>query len=355
MAKIFTKNGAISSSAGIEILAGVTASMFIDSTGVGIRTTVAPSSSLDIEDGYVLLPEGPSASVVPPGKVALYVSSSDSKVYAKTDAGVVYDLTDSGSGGSDADAIHDNVAGEIAVITEKTSIIGGDWLIIEDSADSNNKKSVRFGNLTGSAGADELAKVSSNDTTAGYLNGKIVAGSNITLNERSDGGNETLEISASVGGRTDYGNSATDPGGAAEGEKYYNTILEKEMRYDGLRSKWLSIESSIFEFGKTGNAAAGSYFRGPDSINFSATQGFTTPFSGTVVAFGYNRTDTDAAIFQIVEDGAEIAFLSSSAVEGVDNTLDGDFTPTGSLAVLNKTGGNTVSNAFGWVMVKWRI
>jgi hypothetical protein len=43
---------------------------------------------------------------------------------------------------------------------------------------------------------DELTKVSSNDSTAGYLNGKLVAGSNVSLTEGSDGGNETLTIAA---------------------------------------------------------------------------------------------------------------------------------------------------------------
>lgn len=41
------------------------------------------------------------------------------------------------------------------------------------------------------------AKVSSNDTTPGYLNGKLVAGSNISLTEGSDGGNETLTVASS--------------------------------------------------------------------------------------------------------------------------------------------------------------
>lgn len=51
-----------------------------------------------------------------------------------------------------------------------------------------------------SAVTDEKAKVSSNDTTAGYLNGKLVAGTNITLTENNNGGNETLTISAAGGG-----------------------------------------------------------------------------------------------------------------------------------------------------------
>jgi hypothetical protein len=42
--------------------------------------------------------------------------------------------------------------------------------------------------------ADELVKVSANDTTAGYLNGKLVAGSGVTLTEQNDGANETLEV-----------------------------------------------------------------------------------------------------------------------------------------------------------------
>ncbi len=45
-----------------------------------------------------------------------------------------------------------------------------------------------------SLNTDEVAKVSSNDTTAGYLNGKLVAGTNITLTENNNGGNETLSI-----------------------------------------------------------------------------------------------------------------------------------------------------------------
>jgi hypothetical protein len=43
---------------------------------------------------------------------------------------------------------------------------------------------------------DETSKVSSNDSTAGYLNGKLVAGSNITFTENNNGSNETLTIAS---------------------------------------------------------------------------------------------------------------------------------------------------------------
>jgi len=86
-------------------------------------------------------------------------------------------------------AILDNVlAGEASEVTLiDNSTIAGSWYIKE------------FGGGTG----DEKVKISSNDTTAGYLNGKLVAGSNITLTENNDGGNETLTIASTGGGSTE--------------------------------------------------------------------------------------------------------------------------------------------------------
>lgn len=52
--------------------------------------------------------------------------------------------------------------------------------------------------IVSGAGTDEKAKISANDTTAGYLNGKLVAGTAITLTENNDGGNETLTIAATA-------------------------------------------------------------------------------------------------------------------------------------------------------------
>ena len=61
--------------------------------------------------------------------------------------------------GTDADAIHDNVNGEINAITEKASPADADVILIEDSAASYAKKYVQIGNLPGGAG----------DTTLGWL------------------------------------------------------------------------------------------------------------------------------------------------------------------------------------------
>ena len=52
------------------------------------------------------------------------------------------------------------------------------------------------------ADTDVKVSVSANDTTPGFLNGKLVAGTNISLTEGNDGGNETLTIAATSSGAT---------------------------------------------------------------------------------------------------------------------------------------------------------
>ena len=61
-------------------------------------------------------------------------------------------------GGTDADAIHDNVAGEIAAVAEKAAPVSADLLLIEDSAAANAKKRVQVGNLPFSNAAVVEAK-----------------------------------------------------------------------------------------------------------------------------------------------------------------------------------------------------
>lgn len=67
------------------------------------------------------------------------------------------------------------------------------------ATDFTNANHSHAGASSGGVVATSLL-VSSNDTTPGYLNGKLVAGSNVTLTENNNGGNETLSIAASIPG-----------------------------------------------------------------------------------------------------------------------------------------------------------
>ena len=76
----------------------------------------------------------------------------------------------------DTQAIHDNVAGEIVVITEKAIPINSDVLLIEDSAAANVKKRVQIGNLPSSGSGPDDPPVTPNacddEFTAAVLDGK---------------------------------------------------------------------------------------------------------------------------------------------------------------------------------------
>lgn len=97
-----------------------------------------------------------------------------------------------GGGGTDLDAVHVNVANEIAVVTEKVTPVGTDVLLIEDSEDSNLKKRIPLSSLP--SGLDELVRVSATDTTAGRLNDKLTPGEGLRKSTLNPSGVEQLQV-----------------------------------------------------------------------------------------------------------------------------------------------------------------
>lgn len=81
------------------------------------------------------------------GEKKIFVDEADGHVKAKDEGGVVVDLETAGGAGSDTSAVHDDVAGEISAVAAKTTPVVGDFLLIEDSAAADAKKSLTVGNL----------------------------------------------------------------------------------------------------------------------------------------------------------------------------------------------------------------
>lgn len=95
MAKIVTSNGQISSSAPIDFKIGANSALRIN------------SSSIDVENGYLTIPELIEAPSLPePGKVAIYVSAEDSKLYYKNDFGDIYSLSQEANNTSNVSKIN---------------------------------------------------------------------------------------------------------------------------------------------------------------------------------------------------------------------------------------------------------
>lgn len=92
------------------------------------------------------------------------------------------------------------------LLPTKGNVIVGDganWIVLAVgantevlTADNGEVSGVKW-DAAGGGGADEKVKVSANDTVAGFLDAKLVAGANITLTEINDGGDEDLSIAVS--------------------------------------------------------------------------------------------------------------------------------------------------------------
>jgi len=75
------------------------------------------------------------------------------------------DVSSSG-GGTDANAVHVNVGSEISAITAKATPTASDILLIEDAADSNNKKKITIGDLPATSDTNAVHVNAANEITS---------------------------------------------------------------------------------------------------------------------------------------------------------------------------------------------
>lgn len=191
--------------------------------------------------------------------------------------------------------------------------------------------------------------------TAGSSGGGGGSGGNVVLTPGSPAGGSNGIVQ--INGIRHYPASAADPTTPtpSAGDIYYNTTINLEMRYDASRSKWLSTETAVFAFGRSGNTTAGNYYRGINGSTLSNIRGWTALYNGTVVSVGYTKSDTGTSTLQVTASGATVASLLAPGVTSVEsNTLNGDFTQGAVLAGRNAAGGSTTNAVQAWCVVKWR-
>lgn len=146
--------------------------------------------------------------------------------------------------GTDNTAIHDNVAGEIAAITEKVAPVSGDLLVIEDSAASNVKKRVQIGNLPiGGAGSDTTAIHDNVAAEISAITEKIAPiGADLLVIEDSAAGNAKKRVQIGNLPSGGGGDNVSVNGVAAADADFDDTTPAADTggdsTFDGLNVKW---------------------------------------------------------------------------------------------------------------------
>jgi hypothetical protein len=270
-----------------------------------------------------------------------------------------------GTSGNEGDVYQRTLAGtgELWVNSDGTPT---GWVLVTGGGSQTLAQTLTFGNTTG--GTDII--ITDGDEIVGQsgasLAGDVVLRGGTATSGVAAGGDIFLTPGTGVGGGVDgivqvnglrhYGARNANPisPAPAQGDRYYNTVLQMEMQYDSTRAKWLSVESVSLLFGRNGFTFVNAYYRGMDGLVLSPTIGFPAFFNGTVVAFGYTRSDVDAATFQVMASGGVIYSLASAAVTGFATNANSDFTSGQILSLRNAPGGNTTTNVQAWVRIKWR-
>ena len=240
--------------------------------------------------------------------------------------------------GTDAAAIHDNVAGEINAITTKATLASGDLFIIEDSEDGFNKKEVNHAAVVAGLGAGDSpalfqlanANLTITATHDERIFRKTVTAA-VTLNANTglaDGFYFTVENLAVSGDAT------FDPGGSETVEGTATKIIPPGYVFrfikDGTDWKAVELESRGIKF-ELANTAT--------SIGVDDNE---TVFRKTVAgALTYTITDglPDRTSFTVDNAAPSDAItLAPSGSETIEGSGSGETVPVGHIVQVIKDG-----------------
>lgn len=317
---------------------------------VAITGGAAGTTASALAGGDVVITGGATSGTgvgAVPGAVTLSTTRTSTNTAAVAD-GPVLTLTQPALtasvfvGTADPSASSGVVANAGSVYLRKNGTAGEVWV------KSGAGNTVWNGIVAGPASATDNAIARYDLTT-----GKLIQNSSATVDDNGYIDNAQGRFN----GVRYYNSSATDPSSPtpADGDIYWNTALEKEMRYDGTRSKWLSVESATFLFNSP-QVVTNSYFKLGD-VTMTSTRGYTMPHNATLVAMGITRSNALAATLAATVGGSSIAtlpFSPATAKKAKDNAVNADIAVDAVLSARN-TGANEILNGIGYFVVKWRV
>lgn len=193
--------------------------------------------------------------------------------------------------GLDTSAIHNNVAGEIAAVTEKGSPASGDYILVEDSADSNNKKMVQIGNLPTGTGMASFELAGTSGSAQTITNGNtvtIAAGTGVTT---TAGATDTVTIALDSSTQTALSNSASHISSTSNPHSVDETDIlptqtgnsGKYLTTDGTNSSWAAVAGggSMSSFTVAGDSGSSQTISDGNTLTIAGGTGISSVAGAT--------------------------------------------------------------------------
>jgi hypothetical protein len=157
-----------------------------------------------------------------------------------------------------------------------------------------------------------------------------------------------------INGTRHYPNSGVDPvaPAPADGDIYYNTALQEEMRFDATRGKFLSVASFTVLMGRQGSTGNLQYLRGPGYQLMSASQGLAV-HKGTIVYAAFTQAIATGSILQVQNNGAFVYntvnnIVGMTAYDNLNNNI-----VAGQISARSVSG--TITNCMATFTYKRRV